>query len=52
MEKGIIYGISGLPWLKETIISAISVKAHMPKVPIELHIDSETSNIISSKIDL
>ncbi len=52
MERGIVYGVSHLPYLKETIYSAKSAKLHMPDIPTELHIDQETISQIPEHINL
>jgi len=52
LEKGVVYGVSGLPWLRETIVSAASLKRCMPDMPIELHIAKETTDLLSEEVDL
>ncbi len=42
IDRGVVYGISGLPWLNEALVSAKSLKQVMPELPIELHIDRNT----------
>jgi hypothetical protein len=51
-EKGVCYGISGLPWLKEVLVSAASMKKEMPELPLELHIDQETHHQLDRKQQL
>lgn len=48
---GIVYGVSGLAWFAETIVSAISCKKHMPTIPIELFIDSTTHKQLQTSIN-
>ncbi len=52
LDRGIVYGASGLPWLLETLVSAVSARQHMPELPIDLHIDQETFQKASQLTDL
>jgi hypothetical protein len=51
-ECGVVYGVSGLPWLRETLISAASVRTQMPGVCIDLHIDQETCDKASEFVNI
>jgi len=45
-NNGIVYGVSGLPWYRESLTSVLSVKDQMPNLQTELHIDAETYNLL------
>ena len=44
---GAVYGVSGLPWLAETLVSAASLKLNMPDLPRELFIEKDTYEQLS-----
>ena len=52
MNKGVIYGVSGLPWLEETLVSAHSLRSVMPELPRSLTIDKTTLDLVSHTLDL
>lgn len=52
LERGAVYGVSGLPWCAETLVSAKSLKRVMPGLPLELHIDRNTQSKLPEHINL
>lgn len=48
IKRGAVYGVSGLPYLQETLVSSASLRRHMPELRQELHIDSETMGFFPS----
>lgn len=51
-ERGAVYGVSGLPWLRETLISAASLRRQMPELPLELHINRATCELLPDGVAL
>lgn len=49
---GAVYGVSGLPWMRELFTSSASLRRAMPELPQELFIDIETQGLLSEKIKL
>ena len=41
-SRGVVYGVSGLPYAEETLRSARSVRRWMPELSLALHIDAAT----------
>jgi len=39
---GVVYGVTGADWAGETLSSIASIKAQMPELPVELHLDAAT----------
>ncbi|MBU0487749.1 MAG: hypothetical protein KKA07_11730 [Bacteroidetes bacterium] len=52
IERGVVFGVSNLPWLQETLLSAATLKRNMPELPIELHIDKRTAELLPDTINL
>lgn len=48
-NRGVVYGVSGLPYAEETLRSARSVRQWMPRLPLELHIDGETLEALAGR---
>lgn len=52
LNRGVVYGVSGLPWCRETLVSAMSLKKVMPELASELHIDQATCDLLPDNIKL
>ena len=43
-ERGVSYGVSGAPYIEETLVSAQSLKRCMPELPLSLVTDRLTAD--------
>lgn len=51
-DKGVVYGVSGLPWIQETILSGLSLRKTNPELPSELVIDQDTYRLLEHEINI